>query len=99
MAVSYEVDQDCLTAFVIDHKNLSVLSISDPVIVTGKACDIPVGEGLQGRVLDCLGCPQDGKGPLEFTHRSQIKNDPPGIFDREPVNQPLQTGVLKRLIR
>jgi F-type H+/Na+-transporting ATPase subunit alpha len=94
LAVSYEMDQDCLTAFVIDHKNLSVLSVSDPVIVTGKVCDIPVGEGLQGRVIDCLGCPQDGKGPLAFTHRSQIKNDPPSIFDREPVNQPLQTGVL-----
>ncbi len=94
VAVSYEVDRDCITAFVLDQGNMSGISIGDPVIVTGQICDIPVGKELQGRVIDCFGSPQDGKGSLASSCRRAIKSQPPAIIDRKPVDSPLQTGVL-----
>lgn len=65
----------------------------DTVKRTKRIVDIPVGEALSGRVIDPLGRPLDGKGPIESPHRQRIELKAPGIMARQPVKQPLQTGI------
>jgi F-type H+-transporting ATPase subunit alpha len=60
---------------------------------TGKLLSVPVGEGMVGRVVDPLGRPLDGKGPIQTPHRRPLEIIAPGIAERQPVNEPLQTGV------
>ena len=60
---------------------------------TGKVVSVPVGEGLIGRVVNALGQPVDGKGPIEAAGYRPIESPAPGIIDRQPVNVPLQTGI------
>ena len=60
---------------------------------TGKVVSVPVGEGMIGRVVNALGQPIDGKGPLEAADYRAIESPAPGILDRQPVKQPLQTGI------
>lgn len=61
---------------------------------TGRAADIPVGEAMIGRVVDVLGSPIDGLGPIETTETRPIEHEASGVVTREPVNVPLQTGIL-----
>ena len=65
----------------------------DTVKRTGKVVSVPVGETLLGRVVNALGEPIDGKGPLAPAAYHPIETPAPGIIDREPVNEPLQTGI------
>lgn len=65
----------------------------DLVKSTGKILEVPVGEELLGRVVDTLGNPIDGKGPIKAKNTSPIEREAPSIIDRESVNYPLQTGV------
>ena len=60
---------------------------------TGKVVSVPVGEGMVGRVVNALGKPIDGKGPIEASDYRAIESPAPGIIDRQPVKQPLQTGI------
>ena len=60
---------------------------------TGKVVSVPVGEGMIGRVVNALGQPIDGKGPIETADYRAIESPAPGIIDRQPVRQPLQTGI------
>ena len=60
---------------------------------TGKVVSVPVGEGLVGRVVNALGQPIDGKGPIEAAAWRPIESPAPGIIERQPVNVPLQTGI------
>ena len=60
---------------------------------TGKVVSVPVGEGMIGRVVNALGQPIDGKGPIEAADYRAIESQAPGILDRQPVKQPLQTGI------
>ena len=60
---------------------------------TGKVVSVPVGEGMIGRVVNALGQPIDGKGPIEASDYRAIESPAPGIIDRQPVKQPLQTGI------
>ena len=60
---------------------------------TGKVVSVPVGEGMIGRVVNALGQPIDGKGPVEAADYRAIESPAPGILDRQPVKQPLQTGI------
>ena len=60
---------------------------------TGKVVSVPVGEALIGRVVNALGQPIDGAGPIETTEFRPIESSAPGILDRQPVKQPLQTGI------
>jgi proton translocating ATP synthase F1 alpha subunit len=55
--------------------------------------DVPIGEGLLGRILDGLGNPIDGKGPLKTTERRKVELKAPGIIPRKSVNEPMQTGL------
>merc|ERR1712029_738235 len=59
---------------------------------TGEIVDVPVGEGLLGRVVDALGNPIDGKGPIKTTERRRAQVKAPGILPRQSVNQPVPTG-------
>jgi F-type H+/Na+-transporting ATPase subunit alpha len=65
----------------------------DEVRRTNRIADVPVGDGLLGRVVDALGQPIDGKGPIEAAERRRIELKAPGIVARQPVKEPLQTGI------
>ena len=60
---------------------------------TGKVVSVPVGEDMIGRVVNALGQPIDGKGPIEASDYRAIESPAPGILERQPVKQPLQTGI------
>ncbi|MEY2787552.1 MAG: hypothetical protein RLZZ34_695, partial [Verrucomicrobiota bacterium] len=64
------------------------------VKTTGKLLSVPVGKGLLGRVVDVLGRPLDGKGPIEATTFYPVEKIAPGIVKRKSVSQPLQTGIM-----
>jgi F-type H+/Na+-transporting ATPase subunit alpha len=65
----------------------------DEVRTTGQLLDVPCGEAMIGRVVDPLGNPLDGKGPVVSSHRRPLETVAPGVAGRQPVNQPLQTGI------
>jgi len=65
----------------------------DEVKRTGKIVEVPVGKGILGRVVNALGQPIDGKGPLESKETRRVEIKAPGIVDRQSVNEPLQTGL------
>ncbi len=65
----------------------------DTVKRTHRIVDVPVGEAMLGRVVDALGMPIDGKGPIDTTQRRPIEMPAAGIIERSPVNVPLQTGI------
>jgi F-type H+-transporting ATPase subunit alpha len=65
----------------------------DIVKRTGKIAQVPVGEGLLGRVIDATGAPLDGKGPIDSNEFRRIEMVAPGVIARQPVNQPLYTGL------
>src|SRR6059036_3494370 len=65
----------------------------EPVRRTGKVASVPVGEGLLGRVVDPLGNPLDGQGPIESTETRPVEFKAPGVIQRQPVKEPLQTGI------
>ena len=64
------------------------------VKTTGKLLSVPVGKGLLGRVVDTLGRPVDGKGPINATAQYPVEKIAPGIVKRKSVSQPLQTGIM-----
>jgi F-type H+/Na+-transporting ATPase subunit alpha len=65
----------------------------DIVKRTGKIAQVPVGEALLGRVIDATGAPLDGKGPIEASEFRRIEMVAPGVIQRQPVNQPMYTGL------
>src|SRR5580698_3289734 len=65
----------------------------DEVRRTGKIMAVPVGDSLIGRVVDSLGRPLDGKGPIVTTETNPVESIAPGVVDRQPVREPLQTGI------
>ncbi|NNC47312.1 MAG: F0F1 ATP synthase subunit alpha [Sphingomonas sp.] len=85
----------------LEHDNVGVVIFgSDREVAegstvkrTGDIVDVPVGKGLLGRVVDGLGNPIDGKGPIEATERSRVEVKAPGIIPRKSVHEPVQTGL------
>jgi F-type H+/Na+-transporting ATPase subunit alpha len=69
------------------------ISEGDEVKATGRLLSVPVGDALIGRVVDPLGNPLDGKGPIVTTERRPVETIAPGVADRQPVRQALQTGI------
>ena len=65
----------------------------DQVKRTGRIIDVPVGEALLGRVVDALGAPLDGKGPIATTERRYVETRAPGVVERQPVKESLATGI------
>ncbi|GHA03618.1 alternate F1F0 ATPase, F1 subunit alpha [Oceanisphaera arctica] len=88
-------------AFNVDEQDIGVvllgeywrLQVGDEVERTGRVMDVAVGEGLLGRVIDPLGRPLDGKGPVHSSERLPIEQPAAPIMDRAPVTVPLQTGL------
>ena len=72
----------------------SRLKEGDEVNTTGRLLSVPVGKALLGRVVDALGIPVDGKGPIESTEFNPLEKIAPGIIPRQSVDQPLQTGIM-----
>src|SRR5213593_4529629 len=70
------------------------LSEGDEVRATGKLLQVPVGKGLLGRVVNTLGQPIDGKGPIQSDVAYPVEKLAPGIIQRQPVGQPVQTGIM-----
>ncbi len=89
MALNLEEDNVGVVLFGED----SELGEGDIVKRTGRIADVPVGEALLGRVVNALGLPIDGKGPIETETRRRIELKAPGIVQRQPVTEPLQTGI------
>ncbi|MBA5726327.1 MULTISPECIES: F0F1 ATP synthase subunit alpha [Bombella] len=69
------------------------ISEGDTVLRTGKVVEVPVGKGLLGRVVDALGDPIDGRGPLENVEYRRADVRAPGIMPRQSVSEPMQTGI------
>ncbi len=69
------------------------IKAGDEVRTTGRLLSVPVGDALVGRVVDPLGRPLDGRGPIQSPHRRPLEVIAPGIAERQPVNEPLQTGI------
>ena len=65
----------------------------DTVKRSGRIIDVPVGEAMVGRIVNALGIPVDGKGPIESPHRRRVEIKAPGIMQRQPVKEPMQTGL------
>src|SRR5215469_12453743 len=65
----------------------------DEVKRTGRIMSVPVGDGLIGRVVDALGNPIDGKGPIQTTEYNPVERLAPGVVARQPVKEPMQTGL------
>lgn len=89
LALNLEEDQVGIVVFG-DYK---LLREGDQVETTGKILSVPVGENLIGRVVDPLGKPLDGKGPIKPTQENPIEKIAPGVISRQSVNTPLQTGI------
>ncbi len=69
------------------------VNAGDWVSRTGRSAGVPVGEALLGRVVDALGRPTDGQGPVETVEWLALEREPPGVLEREPVHEPLYTGI------
>jgi len=71
----------------------SKIKEGDTVKRTGRIAEIPVGEAVLGRVIDAVGQPLDGKGPIDATEFSRIEMVAPGVIERQPVKEPMYTGL------
>ncbi|PTL86878.1 MAG: F0F1 ATP synthase subunit alpha [Candidatus Liberibacter europaeus] len=89
MAISLETDNVGIVVF----GSYKEISEGDVVKRTGRVVDIPVGPELLGRVVDALGNPIDGKGPIECKQRASVETDAPGIIHRQSVCESLSTGI------
>src|SRR5437660_8235327 len=89
MALNLEIDNVGAVIFGDD----SGIREGDTVKRTGAIVDVPVGRGLLGRVVDALGNPIDGKGPLADVKRTRVEVKAPGIVPRRSVHEPVQTGL------
>jgi F-type H+-transporting ATPase subunit alpha len=89
MALNLEVDNVGIVIFGSDRD----IKEGDTVKRTGAIVDVPVGKGLLGRVVDGLGNPIDGKGPIEATERRRVDVKAPGIIPRKSVHEPMSTGL------
>ena len=89
MALNLETDNVGVVIFGSDQ----TIKEGQTVKRTGEIVDVPVGKGLLGRVVDGLGNPIDGKGPIESTERRLIEVKAPGIIPRRSVHEPVQTGL------
>ena len=89
--IAMNLEEDQVGAVILgDYSNLKE---GDQVKRTGRIISIPVGEALLGRVVNALGKPLDGKGPIITTEFNPVERIAPGVVDREPVKEPMQTGL------
>ena len=89
MALNLETDNVGVVIFGDDRQ----IREGDTVSRTGAIVEVPIGDALLGRVVDALGNPIDGKGPINTTERSRVEVKAPGIIPRKSVHEPMQTGL------
>ena len=85
-----QLQHQFLTAFCNAYREIQE---GDIVKRTGSIVDVPIGDNLLGRVVDPLGNPIDGKGPIVTEERTRIELKAPGIIPRKSVHEPMQTGL------
>jgi F-type H+-transporting ATPase subunit alpha len=89
--LALNLEQDSVGAVVLgDYKHISE---GTKVTTTGRILEVPVGEAMLGRVVNSLGVPVDGKGPINSTETSPIEKVAPGVIARQSVSEPVQTGL------
>jgi F-type H+-transporting ATPase subunit alpha len=89
--LALNLERDSVGAVILgDYKTVSE---GDKARCTGRILEVPVGEALLGRVVDSLGAPIDGKGPIDASDSSPIEKIAPGVIERKSVEQPVQTGL------
>jgi F-type H+-transporting ATPase subunit alpha len=92
MGIALNLDEDSIGAVILGE--VAGIEEGQPVKSTGRIIQVPVGDGLLGRVVNPLGEPIDGKGPLTGdVQPRRVEIQAPGLVDRQPVKQPLQTGI------
>ena len=91
VGLAQNLEDETVSVALLSNKN----SIREGSTVkrTGKVLSVPVGEAFLGRVVDALGNPIDGKGPIEATETRPVESEAPGIIERKSVSVPLQTGI------
>ena len=92
LGIAFNVDEDEIGVVLLGA--YQDLQAGDEVQRTGRVMDVAVGDELLGRVIDPLGRPLDGIGPVAFTQRLPIERQAAAIMDRSPVTVPLQTGLM-----
>ena len=89
--LALNLEHDSVGAVVLgDYEHITE---GDTVRCTGRILEVPVGEGLLGRVVDSLGRPMDGKGPIDSSGSEPIEKVAPGVITRQSVSEPVQTGL------
>ncbi|MCU0280835.1 MAG: F0F1 ATP synthase subunit alpha [Acidimicrobiia bacterium] len=91
LGVALNLDEDSVGTVILGEA--SHVHEGDPVRQTGRVLSVPVGDALLGRVIDALGEPMDGKGPINTTERRLLETQAPSVVQRRPVHQPIQTGI------
>ena len=91
MGLALNLEEDSIGAVLIGEGE--AIKEGDPVKQTGRIIQLPVGRALLGRVVNSLGEPIDGKGPIAATEFRLIEMNSPGVVERQPVTEPLQTGI------
>ncbi len=91
VGLALNLEEDNVAAVLFGDWDL--IKEGDTVRRSGKVMSIPVGDAMVGRVVDPLGQPMDGRGPLESTESRPMEFKAPGVVDRQPVKEPLQTGI------
>jgi len=89
--LALNLERDSVGAVILG--DYAALAEGQKVKCTGRILEVPVGEALLGRVVDALGQPIDGKGPIDTQHSSPVEKVAPGVISRQSVNQPIQTGL------
>ncbi len=91
LGLALNLDEESIGAVVLGE--MGHIEDGQAVSATGRILSVPVGDGLLGRVVDALGQPLDGKGPINTTESRRLEVQAPGVVDRQPVKEPLQTGI------
>jgi F-type H+-transporting ATPase subunit alpha len=91
IGLALNLEEDSIGAVLIGESNH--IKEGDPVKETGRIIQVPVGKAMLGRVVNTLGQPIDGEGPIAAEAHSLLETVAPGVVDRQPVTEPLQTGI------
>ena len=92
MGIAFNLEENSVGVIILGE--YSSVKEGMTVYTTGRIASVPVGDGLIGRVVNALGEPVDGKGPITYTNYRPIERIAPGVIYRQDVDTPVQTGVI-----